>query len=49
MGNWFYYGTPYQIEVLARVITSSYLTPATALISFGIISSSHYAMRVVGY
>ena len=36
MGNSFYYGLPFEIEILSRMITSSYLTPSTALISFGI-------------
>jgi hypothetical protein len=49
MGNSFYYGLPFEIEILSRMITSSYLTPSTALISFGIISSSYYAMKVTNF
>ena len=49
MADTYYWGYPFEISLLARIITSSYLTPATALISYGIISSSFYAMKVVNY
>ena len=49
MADTYYWGYPFELSMLARIITSSYLTPATALISYGIISSSIYAMKVVNY